>query len=102
VARRRDLPVEEGKQQGPDVRSIDVGVGHQDDLVITKLVDIKVVLADPRAERGYERLDLAVAEHLVEPRLLDIQNLSLEGQDGLVLPVASLLSRTAGRIALDD
>jgi hypothetical protein len=40
--------------------------------------------------------------HLVEPRPLHVQDLALERQDGLELPVAALLGRAAGRIALDD
>ena len=41
-------------------------------------------------------------EHLVEARLLDVQDLALERQDGLEAPVAPLLGRAAGRVALDD
>ena len=56
----------------------------------------------PAAERDDQRLDLLVREHLVEPRLLDVQDLALERQDRLVAAVASLLRGAAGRIALDD
>ena len=82
----RHLPVEEGEQQRSDVRAVDVRVSHQDDLVITQLADIEVVLADAGAESGDQRLDLAVAA-ILSARLLDVQDFALERQDGLVLSV---------------
>ena len=56
----------------------------------------------PRAERRDHRLDLVAAEHLVEARLLDVQNLALDRQDRLEAPVAALLGRAARRFTLDD
>src|SRR5207244_9648425 len=46
--------------------------------------------------------DLFVREHLVEPRLLHVEDLALEGQDGLEAPVAALLGGAAGRVPLHD
>ena len=96
------LAVEEGQDQRPDVAAVDVGVAHDDQLVVAQLVDVEVVLADAGAERGDHRLDLVGRQHLVEARLLDVQDLPLERQDGLELPVAPLLGRAAGGIALDQ
>ena len=42
------------------------------------------------------------AQHLVEARALDIEDLAAQRQHGLVLAVAALLGRAAGRVALDD
>ena len=56
----------------------------------------------PHAERRDHRLDLVAAEHLVEARLLDVQDLALDRQDRLEAPVAPLLGRAAGRLTLDD
>ena len=98
----RHLPVEEREQQRPDVAAVDVGVGHQDDLVVAELLDVEAALADAAAERGDERADLGAREHLVEARALDVQDLALERQDRLKLPVAPLLGRAAGAVALDD
>ena len=98
----RHLPVEEREQQRPDVAAVDVGVGHQDDLVVAELLDVEAPLADAAAERGDERADLGAREHLVEPRALDVQDLPLERQDRLKLPVAPLLRGAAGAVALDD
>src|SRR5204862_2248579 len=60
------------------------------------------VLADPGAERRDHHFDLVGGEHLVEARLLDVQDLALERQDGLEAPVAPLLRRAAGGITLDQ
>jgi len=84
------------------VGAVDVGVGHQDDAVVAQLLDIELVAADAAAERGDERADLGAAEHLVEARLLDVQDLALERQDGLGAAVAALLGGAACRVALDD
>ena len=56
----------------------------------------------PQPSAAIMRLDLVAAEHLVEARLLDVQNLALERQDRLEPPIAPLLGRAAGRLALDD
>ena len=83
--------------------AVDVGVGHQDDLVVAELLDVEVPpLADAAAERRDERADLREREHLVEARALDVEDLALEREDGLKLPVAPLLRRAAGAVALDD
>ena len=58
--------------------------------------------ADAGPERHDQRPDLVAREHLVETRLLDVENLALERQDRLKLAVASLLRGPAGRITLDD
>ena len=84
-----------------DVRAVDIGVGHEDDLVVAQLLDVEV-LVDPGAQRGDQRLDLVVPQHLVDPGLLDIQDLAPYRQDRLVLRVPSLLGGATGRVTLDD
>ena len=44
----------------------------------------------------------SLLEHLVEARLLDVEDLALDREDRLEAPVAPLLGRAAGRLALDD
>ena len=60
------------------------------------------LLADARADRADQGLDLEVLEHLVQPGLLDVQDLAPDGQDGLERPLAGLLGAAAGRVALHD
>ncbi|MBG9887331.1 hypothetical protein ABE10_12570, partial [Bacillus toyonensis] len=50
---------QQGQQQRGDVLAVDVGVRHQDDLVIARLLQVEV-LADARAEGLDHRLDLLV------------------------------------------
>jgi hypothetical protein len=74
----RHLAVEERQQQRPDVRAVDVRVGHDDDAVVPELLDVEVFDADAAAERRDERADLVGAQHLVEAGLLDVEDLALE------------------------
>ena len=81
--------------------AVDVGIGHQHDLVVPGLLDVEV-LADAGAERRDHRLDFVVAERAVEARLLDVEDLAAQRQDRLGLGVATLHGRAAGRVALDE
>ncbi len=45
------LPVKECEQKRANMAAVDVGVGHQADLVIPKLCDIKIFFADSGSER---------------------------------------------------
>jgi hypothetical protein len=53
----RHLAVEERQQQRADVRTVHVGVGHDDDFVVARLVDVELIAADAGADRGDERAD---------------------------------------------
>ncbi len=96
------LPIEEREQQRSDVRTVDVGVGHDDDLVIAELRDVEVVHADARTERGDHRRNFGVGEHLVVSGLLDVENLSLDRKNRLRAAIAALFRRSACRISFDD
>ena len=98
-----EVAVEEGEQQRADVRAVDVGVGHQDDRCGSAAWRGPCPrVRCPRPSAVISELDLLRREHLVEARLLDVEDLAAQRQDGLVLPVAALLRRAAGRVALDD
>ena len=92
---------EKRQQQRADMRAVDVGVGHDDDLVVSQLADVEI-FADAAAERLDDDADFLAAEHLVHARLFDVENLAAQGQNGLELAVASLFGAAAGRVALDD
>src|SRR5690606_32877057 len=49
-----------------------------------------------------DRADLLMAQHLDEIGLLDVQDLTLEGQDRLKVGIATLLGGSASRITLDQ
>ena len=96
------LPVEERQQQRADMGAVDVGVRHDDDLVIAQLVDGEFVGADAGAERGDQRADLLGRQHLVHARAFDIEDFAAQRQHGLEFAVAALLGAAAGAVALDD
>ena len=96
------LPIEEGQQQRADMAAVDIGVGHDDDLVVARLVDVEILGPDAGAQGGDQGADLGRGQHLVEARPLDIKDLAAQRQDRLKGAVAPLLGRAAGRIALDD
>ena len=88
------------------MRSVHVGVGHDDDPPVAQLAEIErallVAFADAGAHRGDHGLDFGVLEHLVQTRFLHVDQLAADRQDGLEAAVAPLLGRAAGRVALDD
>ena len=94
----RHVAEEEGEQQRADVRAVDVGVGHQDELAVAQLGGVEVVLADAAAERCDHGADFFVAEHLVVAGLFDVEDLALQREDRLELAVAALLGGAAGRL----
>ncbi|SVK46639.1 Uncharacterised protein [Acinetobacter baumannii] len=91
----RHLAVEEGQQQRTDVRTVDVGIGHDDDAVVTQLVRAVLVAADAATQRGDQRRHFLRREHFVETRFLDVEDFPLQRQDSLILAVAPLLGRAA-------
>ena len=59
------LAVEEGQEQGADVGSIDIGIGHNDNLMIAQLIDIEII-TDISSQGGDHRLNNIVIEHLIQ------------------------------------
>ena len=97
----RHVAAEEGQQQRPDVGAIDVGIGHDDDLVVAHLLEVEgsflVAVSDPRPEGGDHRLDFLVLKRLVQAGLLDVDDLAPERQDRLGLAVAARISPSLPR-----
>src|SRR5680860_106058 len=81
--------------------SVDVSVGHHHDLVVAHLLDVELFM-DAGAERGDDRLHFGVGQHLVDPSLLDVEDLSADRQDRLDPRVTATLGRTTGGVTLDD
>ncbi len=94
---------EEGEQQRADVRAVNVGVRHDDDLAVAQLGQFEVfAFADAGADGGDHSPDFFVAQHLVVTGLFDIEDLTFEGQDGLVTAIAAGFGGTAGRFTFDQ
>ena len=51
------------------MRTVDIGIGHDDDLVVTKFGNIKILM-DSGSKRSDHRLDLRIAVNLVQSRFL--------------------------------
>ena len=91
------ITIEERHNQCVDVRTIDVGIGHDDNLVIAKFISICLKVAFSLNAKAYtdrlndihNRLSL---EYTMTLNLLYIQNLTTEREDSLCITVTSLLS----------
>ena len=83
------------------MRAVNVGIGHDDDAVVARLVGVEVV-ADVRANSRDQRADGVAGKRAVQARALHVEDLAAQGQDGLRLAVAGLLGRAACGIALYD
>ena len=82
------------------MRPIDIGIGHQNNAKITELVGVELFSADAATQGGDQGSDFHRGQHLVETRFFNVQNLAFQRQDRLKAPVAALLGRAAGGIAL--
>ncbi len=81
--------------------AVAVGVHQEEDAPVAQLGLVEVG-AEAAAERAHDVLQLLVAEHLGGRRLLGVEHLAAQRQDGLRAPIAPLLGRAAGAVALDD
>ena len=93
------LAVEKCQQQGADVGAVDVGVGHDHNLVIPTLAEVGLD-TDAGTNRRDHAANLLVGEHLVVTAFIGIDDLAAEREDRLILTPPATLSRTAGRITL--
>ena len=81
--------------------AVDVGVGHDDDPLVAQAVDVEARTG--AAAQGLDQVgQLLVRLHLVGGRAGDVEDLAAQRQHRLGVPVARLLGRAAGGIALDQ
>ena len=92
---------EEGQQKRADVGAVHIGIRHDDDLVVAELVDVEI-LAQSRAERDDDGLELVVAVDLIGADLFDVEHFAPKRQDRLEAGVAALRGGAARAVALDD
>ena len=95
------LPEEEGQKKGPDMCTVDVGVGHKYNLAVPAFGYVELVGSDTGAQSAYYGSDFFMGEHFVYSGLFNVEDFSFEGQDGLGISVTSGLCRAAGRVALN-
>ena len=88
--------IEECHNQCVDVRTIDVGIGHDDDLVVAQLVNVGLfavffaVYTETYAQRLNDVIHFIAFERFVPHGFFHVQNLTAQWQDGLELTASSL------------
>src|SRR5690606_19561613 len=92
---------EERQKQRCNVATVNVGIGHDDNFVIAKPIDIKL-LANTHAESLDHSDNFFIREHLIESCALSIKNLTTEWQDSLCLTISAFFSRSRRRVTLYD
>ena len=70
------LTEEKRQQQGTNVGSINIRVGHDDNAVISQLIRVEFVFADTAAKSRNNGANFGITQHFVEPGTFDIQDLS--------------------------
>ena len=90
---------EEGEQQDADVRAVDVGVRHNDNLAVAQLGGVEF-LTDAAAQRLNDRNEREVGIHLVQSRFFHVEHLTAQRQDRLEARVSALLCRASCRVSL--
>ena len=105
VDQRTHVLVEERKQQDTDMGAVDICIGHDDDLVVAGLGDIKIsaitrTRSHAAANGRDERLNGVGGESSVIAHALDVQDFAAQGQDGLDVSATAVLSGATCRVAL--
>ena len=103
----REVAEEERHNQRVDVRTIDVGIGHDDYLLVAQLIYISFfAVLSVYTETDAQRLDdivyFVTLECFVPHGFFHIQNLTAQRQNSLESTVTALLGGTTCRITLDE
>src|SRR5690606_5315678 len=85
-------------QQRANVRTVDVGVGHDDDPAVATLAEV-LIGADADADGRDHVADFFAGEDFVFTRLVGVDDLGAHREDRLVFAQAARLGRAAGRVA---
>ena len=93
------VAIEERQQQAANMRAVNIGIGHDDDAVVASGVAV-VVFADIGPDRGNQAGNGVTGKRAMKARALHVEDFAAQGQDGLILAIASLLGRTTCGIAL--
>ena len=98
--------VEKRHDERVDMRTIDVGIGHDNDFIVTQFVDVGLFVvfafdADTYADTLNNVHHRFGFEHFMPLHFLYVEDFSFQRKDRLRVAIAALLGRTACRIALD-
>ena len=101
----RHKPVKQCQKQRGNMGSVDIGIRHDNNLVIAQLTDIKIISVSFRKatpECVDHCLDFRIGKHLVDTGFFNIQNFSADRHDRLIHTVSRHFGGTTGRISLYD
>src|SRR6202035_4340056 len=102
----RHLAIKECQEKCPDVGTVHVRIGHDDDPAVPQFFEIEgafaVSISDSGADSRDHRLDFEILQHLVESGFLDIDEFPSDRKNRLKSAVAPLLSGSSGGIAFYD
>ena len=95
------ITIEEGQQQRSDVGAVNVGIGHDNDLMITEFFHIKIFRN--ACTKGCDHIsDFFGIQDSVQSCLFNVQDLTAQRQDRLCFRVSCLDGRTARGITFDN
>ena len=83
------------------MRAVDIGISHDDDLVIPQFGNIKIFM-DTGTKRSDHGFDLRIAVDSIQTGFLHVQDLSTKRQNCLGCTASRGLCGTAGGISLYD
>ena len=101
----RHKAIKEGQKQSVNMGSVNIGIRHDNNLVIAKFFDVEVIakaLGKSAAEGIDHSLDLRVCQNLVDGSLLHIQDLAPDGHDGLIKTISRHLGGPARGVSLHN
>ncbi len=81
--------------------TIDIGIGHDNNLVITKLLNIEI-LTNTSTKRGNHGFDFFISKNPVDSCFLYVQNLTTQWKDCLCCTGSGSLCRATSGISLYD
>ena len=97
---------EEGHNERSDMRTIHIGIGHDNHFVVTNLAQVECLGVLRRTNRYAQSrkdiLDFFTFKHLMLHRFLYVEDLTAEREDSLMEAVSSGLGRTACRVTLHE
>ncbi len=96
------LSIKKSHQKSPYMRSVHIGIGHDDDLMITEFIQTKIRLFDACSKRRNDDTDLFALQDLIKSGFFHIENFAFQWQNCLVTAITSLFGRAAGGISLHD
>ena len=85
--------------------TIDVGIGHNNNLIITKFCDIKIITITFRkatAKSIDHSFDLCICKNFIDTCLFYVQNLTTNRQNRLKASITGSFCTTTRRITLYD